>query len=343
MASTMAVPRPVNVATEPTVDAQFGNRLAHEVEAPFHPIPVNQRRPVAKRPRLALVPNLDRASDAQETAGSLTSRDVDTSLTWSFSQADWEALTRNSYIDVNYDPPLFDSELSGRSTHPVLPVEGSEPGVAAGFLYTNVGGWVTCETPAPQAFWSSIAPILNIDPLQAYGYARRTATQSRDAAAAELVRRLDASRAGYAARDPRVVADYLLEDLGMSQVLVAQAIAVTPTAVRKWRRGEPPSSEHREQLARVAALADTLGDLDVYEPAGWLDIPISTASPLTPLDLFLADRADLVMLFGAKLASPDETLDAFDDGWRATFAVNSDYEVVVLADGSRSAVPRRQA
>ena len=51
---------------------------------------------------------------------------------------------------------------------------------------------------------------------------------------------------------------------------------------------------------------------------------------------------DLAVLLGAGLADPQETLDAFDAGWRTSTAPDPDYEVVSLKDGSRSAVPRRE-
>jgi DNA-binding transcriptional regulator YiaG len=181
---------------------------------------------------------------------------------------------------------------------------------------------------------------VNADPLASYGDALEHAEQTRESALEDIRRRLDQERATYAQRSPRDVATELGDELGVGQLVIARALGVTPTAVRKWRRGESARSEHRARLAQLAALCSLLADVGVHDPAGWIDIPISTESTLTPLDVFIGGRSDLVVLLGSGLADPREVLDEFDPDWRTAFAPDREYEVVTLADGSRSVVPR---
>ena len=183
---------------------------------------------------------------------------------------------------------------------------------------------------------------VNVDPVSAYRAIRQSAQESRDDALSRLRARLDTVGADYARSSPKDVIVYLTDTLGIGQLVTARALGVTPTAVRKWRRGETATPEHRDRLARFAALCQLLTEVGLHDPAGWLDMPISSASIATPLDLLLAGRADLVVLFGARLADPHETLDAFDPDWRKTYRLDADYEIVSLQDGSRSAVPRRK-
>jgi transcriptional regulator with XRE-family HTH domain len=181
---------------------------------------------------------------------------------------------------------------------------------------------------------------LNVDPLSAYRSNQRVVAESREEALAEIRRRLDAATALHARKSPGDVVAYLSESIGVGQLSIARALRVSPTAVRKWRRGESARPEHRARLAQFAALSGLLDDLGPHDPAGWLDIQVSNESELTPLDLFLAGRSDLVVLLGAELADPQETLDEFDGSWRTKFGTDPDYEVVTLADGSRSVLPK---
>jgi transcriptional regulator with XRE-family HTH domain len=128
----------------------------------------------------------------------------------------------------------------------------------------------------------------------------------------------------------------------MSQLVIARAIGVSPTAVRKWRRGEVARPEHRDTLTLLAAFARVL-EQHVHDPAGWIEIPISSQSTITPLDLFVARSLDLAVLFAAGLSDSTETLGALRPGWREQFAPDRDYDVIQLRDGSRTAVPRREA
>jgi len=183
---------------------------------------------------------------------------------------------------------------------------------------------------------------VNVDPVAAYKRTLRVARDLREDALSLIVEKLDTAKASYAQTPPSDVVAYLGETLGVPQLVIARALNVTPTAVRKWRRGESARPERRGALAAFAAMCNLLIELGLHDPAGWLDIPISSKSTLSPLDLFVAGRADLVVLLGARLADPHEALDTFDGEWRDRYAVDPDYDIVMLRDGSRSAVPRRK-
>jgi hypothetical protein len=182
--------------------------------------------------------------------------------------------------------------------------------------------------------------FFNVDPVASYQSVKRTVTRARDEALAEFRRRLDVVAATYAQMPPRDVVLYLTESLGLGQLTTARAVDVSPTAIRKWRRGDSPRPERRAQLAQFAALCDVLTESGVHDPASWLDIPVSAESTVTKLDLFVAGRGDLVLLLASGLSEPQETLDLFVPDWRDRFPTDAEYEVITLDDGSRAVVPR---
>jgi DNA-binding transcriptional regulator YiaG len=197
--------------------------------------------------------------------------------------------------------------------------------------------------PLVERLPSATVPPVNLDPFALYRGARQSAKRASDNALDEIRRRLDKARSEHAQSSPRDVVTFLSDDLGVSQLTTARAVGVTPTAVRKWRRGETAKPPHRGQLAKFAAMSSLLMEMGLHDPAGWIDIPISDHSTVTPLDLFIGGRADLAVLLGARLADPQEALDAFDPDWRETSAPDRDYDVIALSDGSRSVVPRRSS
>jgi transcriptional regulator with XRE-family HTH domain len=201
----------------------------------------------------------------------------------------------------------------------------------------------TLRVPTSYPYDSPEAKPVNLSPGAKYRTVRQQVARARREALIDIRRQLDAGRAAETLQSPRSVVDHLAGDLGVSQLAIGRAVGVTPTAVRKWRRGEPAKPEHRDRLARLAAMCDLLSRSGIHDPAGWIEIPISGESTLTPLDLFIAGRADLAVLLGAGLSDPQETLDDFDSDWRRVFARDPDYEVVTLQDGSRSVVPIRPA
>ena len=181
----------------------------------------------------------------------------------------------------------------------------------------------------------------NIDPLVLFHIVRTDADRSRTAALADIRRRLDRAKAVDTPRSPREVVINLTEIFGLNQLATARAVGVTPTAVRKWRRGEQARPESRDRLALLTALLRLLrDDSRQAEPAAWIEVPVSSESTLTPLDLFSGGRADLVVLLASGSEDPQDVLEAFDPDWRVNSAPDREYEVVVQPDGERSVIPR---
>ncbi|MDR1442185.1 MAG: helix-turn-helix domain-containing protein [Bifidobacteriaceae bacterium] len=126
-----------------------------------------------------------------------------------------------------------------------------------------------------------------------------------------------------------------LADLGFSWREIARLVHVSVPAVQKWRKGEKASGESRQRLASLLAACDLImGHYLVEEIASWFEMPLSSAAPVTPIDLYSADRADLVFEFGSSHVDPEALLAQFDPGWRDRY--RSDFEVFEAGDGNRS-------
>ena len=218
-----------------------------------------------------------------------------------------------------------------------------------GYLFGDPTSVASMSVVSPTRYAASVIESaevgtrpINLDPLAKYRVARRFAERTGLEALENLQRRLDTSKSNYAQARPEAVIRFLAEDLGIGQLTTARAVGVTPTAVRKWRRGEAAKPDHRGKLAAFAAMSSLLAEVGLHDPASWLDIPISHQSTITPLDLFLGGRSDIVLLLASRLAEPHEALDLFDAQWRENYPVDSEFDVVTLSDGSRSAFPRRR-
>lgn len=133
-------------------------------------------------------------------------------------------------------------------------------------------------------------------------------------------------------------AESLLDDLserGFSWRDIARMVRVSVPAVKKWRRGEAISGENRYRLAAVCALCEILDEeLLIDDLATWFEIPIDDASAVTPIDLVVAGRLDLVQEHAHENVAPSELLDEYDPTWRERRA--SDFEVVRADDGMMS-------
>jgi hypothetical protein len=187
----------------------------------------------------------------------------------------------------------------------------------------------------------ALAPAsVNVEPLALLRLARTTAATSEQLALDDARRRLDTAKGVQASRSPGVLVGELSEVYGLNQLSTSRAIGVTPTAVRKWRRGEPARTDHRERLALIVALLGLLREAGKEQPAAWLDVPISIDSTIAPIDLIGAGRWDLVLRLGLLGDDPRTVLDSFDPDWRTAFAPDLEYEVIVGPDGDRVVVPR---
>lgn len=153
---------------------------------------------------------------------------------------------------------------------------------------------------------------------------------------------LDDRAAVLVQNEPSVLLGFLGEQLGMPWSLVADLISVSPTAVRKWRRGGSMTPDTRARLARLAAFCQVLPEVEprITDVALWLQSPlISGATTLTPADLF-AGGADVSLLNRAgRRVTAEQLLDAEAPDWRTTTGPDNRHRVVEAPDGVLSIVP----
>jgi uncharacterized protein (TIGR04255 family) len=130
-----------------------------------------------------------------------------------------------------------------------------------------------------------------------------------------------------------------LAELGFAWRDVARMVGVSVAAVQKWRRGERITGDNRRRVAGLLAACDMVAEhYFVSEVASWFEMPLVPDAPLTPIDLYAAERSDLVFDYASGHSEPGAVLAVFDPDWRARF--RSDYEVFTAADGQRSLRPK---
>lgn len=129
---------------------------------------------------------------------------------------------------------------------------------------------------------------------------------------------------------------------GLSWRLVGKLLGVSQTSIRKWRRGESVTPEHRRAIAMLLAFLELLhtSSPSMCEEATWLEMRISEESTLTPADLYAMRRYELLLDLAGLRRAPHEVLVAFDPGWRGKYGVDERYEVELAADGQPSIVFR---
>ena len=125
-----------------------------------------------------------------------------------------------------------------------------------------------------------------------------------------------------------------IANLGFSWRDVARLLHVSVPAIQKWRRGEGASGDSRQKMAGLLAACNLIAqDYMVDEIASWFEIPLSSA-PVTPMDLYAANRADLVFEYAGGHTDPESILTEFDPNWRDRY--RSDFEVFDAGDSNRS-------
>lgn len=149
-----------------------------------------------------------------------------------------------------------------------------------------------------------------------------------------VLRTLDERAAVLGMQDPGEILETLGTEYGLSWSTVARMIGVTPTAIRKWRRGEPITPQNRQRLSLLLAFLEMLkSPFPVADPGSWLDMPLSSEATLTPADLYAANRHDLLVDFASRRQGAHAVLDAYDPKWRSRYAVDDRFELVRVPDG----------
>jgi len=119
---------------------------------------------------------------------------------------------------------------------------------------------------------------------------------------------------------------------GFAWSTVAKLVGVTVPALRKWRQGESATGANRRRLARLAALCELLeGEYAVEDVAGWMEVPLTSEAPITPVDFYDRDRLDLLLDWAAHRVDPYVALDEAFPGWYVRY--RSDFEVFKDDDG----------
>lgn len=133
------------------------------------------------------------------------------------------------------------------------------------------------------------------------------------------------------------VVDMLAElaDFGFAWRDIAKLVGVSVPAIQKWRKGERTTGPNRHKIASVLAACDLIMEHHgVQEIASWFEMPLLAGVPVTPLDLWHAERSDLVFECASGHEDPAQMLTEFDPGWRDRY--RSDFEAFRAADGNLS-------
>jgi hypothetical protein len=173
------------------------------------------------------------------------------------------------------------------------------------------------------------------------GYLRNiTATVTEDVADVHhrsFHLQLDTRVARLAKLDPAKLLDQLA-DVGFAWRDIARMIRVSVPALRRWRSGERPTGDNRRAIAQLLALVQIITD-QVYEPASWMEMQISSAAPTTALDLYADGHYQVIFDLATGNITPDTALDSVQPDWRERF--RSDWEVGVADDGEPYIRPKQ--
>lgn len=153
---------------------------------------------------------------------------------------------------------------------------------------------------------------------------------------------LDDRASALVQNDPTVLLAALGDERGMPWSLVAKLVGVSPTAVRKWRRGGALTPESRSRVAKLVAFCQVLGEVDplIDDVALWLQSPvISGSTTITPADLFARGSEVALLNRATKRMTPEQLLDTEVPGWRATSRPDDRHRVVEAPDGVMSIAP----
>jgi transcriptional regulator with XRE-family HTH domain len=126
-----------------------------------------------------------------------------------------------------------------------------------------------------------------------------------------------------------------LEECGLSWALVARLVGVTPTAVRKWRRGEAVTAENRRSIAKAVAALDLIDEHSnpLQDPGTWLEMPVSDLASVTPADFLVANRLELALDLASGRLTSHAALDSFDKAWRDRFGREQRFSLDIASDG----------
>lgn len=136
--------------------------------------------------------------------------------------------------------------------------------------------------------------------------------------------------------------EFLAGEQGFSWATMARCLGLTATAIRKWRRGEPPSPQNHQRLARLAAFAEIIHELQprIDDVPFWLEGPVNDATSLSRLDLYRLNAHSELLDLATERDKPHRVLDRVVPEWRQDHRRDDRFKVVWHEDGTNSIVMR---
>lgn len=133
-----------------------------------------------------------------------------------------------------------------------------------------------------------------------------------------------------------------LADAGFSWATIARLLEVTPTAVRKWRKGAGVSTSNHQRLAHLLAMARMLSRVQprIDDVAFWLETPCREDTALLRLDLYRAKAYNALLALAAERRQAVEVLDEVLPDWRRLHGRDQRFELVWAEDGAPLIVMR---
>jgi hypothetical protein len=130
----------------------------------------------------------------------------------------------------------------------------------------------------------------------------------------------------------------LSEHHAFAWAVLAQVARVSPTAVRKWRRGESISPVFHQRLAELAAFSELLQRLapTIPEVSYWLEMPVVGHADVSRLDIYLDGHQTKLLDLATGRRSGEALLDEVAPAWRDQPAETA--SVVWHDDGTPSIV-----
>lgn len=133
-----------------------------------------------------------------------------------------------------------------------------------------------------------------------------------------------------------------LADAGFSWATIARLVEITPTAVRKWRKGAGVTASNQQRLAHLLAMARMLTRVQprIDDVAYWLETPCREDTALLRLDLYRAQAYNALLALAAERRPVVELLDEVLPDWRRLHGRDARFELVWTEDGGPLIVMR---
>ncbi|MGH2904131.1 MAG: hypothetical protein ACRDK7_11195 [Solirubrobacteraceae bacterium] len=309
----------------------------------------------------SLLSRLSMGSFEQSSAGGVT-RDIETeyiplpahpSFAPQFSARPYFVPQGYLYESENLDSALelaLNMAINPSNVH----FESDRPGWPTG-VSVGLSEWLSNLTRHPAIVNSQVVPELaeleSAPPatdLATIGAMRdRLALIARDYERRDREARLEqlheaASR--LARREPTDLLNALAVDRGLSWHTLSTMLNVTPSAIRKWRRGGSLTPENREQLVALVAFFDLLEDIKepIADLGSWVEMRVREDTTLTPAVMYAGGPGQrwLLLEWARGYLDTAAMLDRFDESWRETYARDPNFFVGEGPGGERAIISR---